>query len=370
VILLAAAAAPPLAAAASPGATAAPIPPGSLPAVATYTVQAGDTLSAIAGRLGVPSGQIDDWVATVVALNRLSSPDEIVPGEVLSLPGPATSASTVSSSGDTYVVQDGDTLGSIAVKQGISVDGLAGWVASVVSLNGMAGPDQLATAQILRMPVATSTPNTPPAGASVPRTQKSYVVRDGETLLTIAAGAGVAPGDQPGWVSTVVSLNGLANPDDLASGQSLLLPAGAAAPDTAPTAPLLPVASSSTPPAPPGSPIPSPAPVSATPVPGGLFITLTATPYSDSLAGHGLGCQNAGAYDPNDLSVLAFGLPLGTQFPCGSRFEVCGPGGCITGTRKDTCPGCGANALDVSRAAFRLLCGTVNACSVRLRPTP
>src|SRR5437868_2415689 len=104
VILIAAASTPSVAAASSPGAGAAVLSPEALPAPATYTVQAGDTLSAVAARLGVPSGQIDDWVAAVVSLNRLTSPDEIAPGEVLNLPGPATSVRSAPSTGDSYVV--------------------------------------------------------------------------------------------------------------------------------------------------------------------------------------------------------------------------------------------------------------------------
>src|SRR5205085_5671253 len=66
-----------------------------------------------------------------------------------------------------------------------------------------------------------------------------------------------------------------------------------------------------------------------------------ATPYADSLAGNGMGCAGAGPYSPNDITVIAVSAPQHTTFPCGTKLEVCGQLGCITGYRKDYCPGRG-----------------------------
>src|SRR5439155_6628741 len=51
-----------------------------------YVVQAGDNLSGIAAKLGIPTDLSDDWIAAIVSLNGLRSPDEITPGESLKLP--------------------------------------------------------------------------------------------------------------------------------------------------------------------------------------------------------------------------------------------------------------------------------------------
>jgi expansin (peptidoglycan-binding protein) len=95
-----------------------------------------------------------------------------------------------------------------------------------------------------------------------------------------------------------------------------------------------------------------------------------ATPYADSLAGNSMGCAGAGPYNINDITVIAVSAAQHSTFPCGTKLEVCGQLGCITGYRKDSCPGCGNGDVDLSRAGFRTVCGNVNNCVVRTRSIP
>jgi hypothetical protein len=90
------------------------------------------------------------------------------------------------------------------------------------------------------------------------------------------------------------------------------------------------------------------------------------TPYADSLAGSTLGCNGYGAYDPNDPATAAVSDEV-NDVPCGTKLQLCSSKACITVERKDTCPGCAANHIDVSRKAFEMLCGAVNDCAVTIK---
>lgn len=92
----------------------------------TYVVQAGDTLSKIAQKLGIT-------VSELVSRNGINNPNVIHPGQVLSY-------GTVSAQG--YVVKSGDTLSKIAKALGVSVNDLA-------STNGIANPNRIYPGQIL-----------------------------------------------------------------------------------------------------------------------------------------------------------------------------------------------------------------------------
>ncbi len=111
-----------------PEPTATPVPaPTEAPAAAaptTYTVQAGDWLSAIARKLGVEPQAIID-------ANPGMNADNLEVGQVLNLPtganAPAAaqdSNAAASASGNTHVVQQGETLFRIAVNNGTDVDTL------------------------------------------------------------------------------------------------------------------------------------------------------------------------------------------------------------------------------------------------------
>jgi membrane-bound lytic murein transglycosylase D len=78
-----------------------------------HKVERGESLSVIAARYGTS-------VSELVAMNGLRSRNRIRAGQVLNLPysGPASTAS-IPTDTDTYIVQPGDTLGTIASRAGI-----------------------------------------------------------------------------------------------------------------------------------------------------------------------------------------------------------------------------------------------------------
>ena len=96
---------------------------------------------------------------------------------------------------NTYTVQSGDTLSSIAAKFGTSYQTLA-------SLNGISNPNLIYVGQVLQVTGSAST-------GSV-----YYTVRAGDTLSSIASRYNTS-------YQSIASLNGLANPNLIFAGQTL-----------------------------------------------------------------------------------------------------------------------------------------------------
>ena len=106
--------------------------PSPSPDYVTYVIQSGDTLSGIAQRFGTT-------YQAIASLNGISDPDLIYTGQILQIPGSA------SSSPQTYTVQYGDTLSGIAQRFGTTVSAIA-------SLNGISDPDLIYAGQTLQIP--------------------------------------------------------------------------------------------------------------------------------------------------------------------------------------------------------------------------
>lgn len=153
------------------------------PATGTYTVQPGDTLSAIAAKFGT-TYQI------LSAINGIGDPNQIFPGQVLKVTGTASQEST-------YYVQAGDTLSSIATKFGTTVSNL-------VSINHISNPNVIYVGQKIYVGEATQ-------GQS-----NAYTVQSGDTLSGIAAKFGTT------W-QALAQKNGLANPNVIYVGQTLTI---------------------------------------------------------------------------------------------------------------------------------------------------
>lgn len=138
-----------------------------------YEVQPGDTLSAIAARMGVS-------VDSLAAANGLEPSGLLISGTTLhAVGGAGTSAAAPSESGASggYVVQRGDTLSALAARMGVSVDALAaanglspsGLLISGTTLHSAGGSSSSAAPATTEM-VSTSTP-TASAGGAQPTAQ-------------------------------------------------------------------------------------------------------------------------------------------------------------------------------------------------------
>lgn len=175
--------------------------------VGTYTVKAGDTLSAIASRYSTSS-------STLASLNSLSNPNLIYVGQVLKVSSNAsTSSSTGSSANSTvttaasYTVKAGDTLSAIAAKYGTTYQALA-------STNSISNPNDIYVGQVIKVS-ATATAASSQAASST-NSNGSYTVKSGDTLYGIALANGL------NW-QTLAKQNGISDPNVIFVGQKLSL---------------------------------------------------------------------------------------------------------------------------------------------------
>jgi LysM repeat protein len=167
---------------------------------ATYTVVSGDTLRKIADRCGT----------TVYALRRanpyIGSGDLIYPDQLLLLPGALMSGNNGYS---TYIVMRGDTLKSLAVRFGTTIDVLVSLNREITNIN------VIYEGQRLVVPTGGSVPPTPP-----PASGQTYTVQRGDTLRIIAARYNTT-------VDAILKANPqIADPNRIYAGQVINLPAG------------------------------------------------------------------------------------------------------------------------------------------------
>ena len=186
----------------------------------TYTVQKGDTLTAIASKYQTS-------VVDLKTLNNLAS-DLILVSQTLKLPDGAAAPSVQASASQptsTYTVVKGDTLSAIARRNNISLTDLRQW-------NSLSG-DLIFPGQQLKVAGGASTQPAAQPQAAAPSSTSDYVIQSGDTLSKIAKQFGTT-------VSTLQQLNGLSS-DRIYAGQSLKVsgsaptPTVAAAPAPAPT---------------------------------------------------------------------------------------------------------------------------------------
>jgi LysM repeat protein len=199
------------------GAFAAPAAQGGV-----YVVQAGDTLSSIAARLGVS-------VSALARANGITNPNFVYVGQRLSVPGGSapSSSSQPAPAGGTHVVRRGETLAGIAARYGVSASALA-------QANGLRNPNLIRVGQKLVIPRGSSAAPAPAPASQPAPAPGIHVVQRGETLAGIALRYGTT-------VAALMAANRLSNPNFIWVGQRLTISKGGQsssrpAPVPAPTA--------------------------------------------------------------------------------------------------------------------------------------
>jgi LysM repeat protein len=162
----------------------------------TYVVQKGDSLWSIASAYNTTPQAIMD-------LNNLSSSSLSI-GQQLKIPSSITTPEPIPTE-NTYTVQKGDSLWTIANKYGVTVTELR-------SLNNLT-TDSLSIGQVLLIPIKTTTPTTP---TTTPTNTVTYTVKSGDNLYSIAEQYGVS-------VTTIKNANNLTS-NLLSVGQVLTIP--------------------------------------------------------------------------------------------------------------------------------------------------
>jgi len=119
--------------------------------------------------------------------------------------------------GGTYTVKSGDALSLIADRVGCTT-------AQLVSLNNISNPNLIYPGQVLKVCGGGSNPTPAPA----PSGGGSYTVKSGDTLSGIAGRVGCS-------VSTLVSLNNIANPNLIYPGQVLKVCGSSPGPSPSPS---------------------------------------------------------------------------------------------------------------------------------------
>ena len=203
-------------------------------APAEYTIARGDTISAIAGRFGLNTGEI-------LKLNNLQPNTIIYPGQKIKLSGSAAApaapsaapapAAPAAPTGATYTVKAGDTLGAIAARHNVGLADVFAWnnlnMRSIIHPGqkikvGAGGAAPAPAAPVSGGLASTSAPAAPTPAAPAPA-PGSYTVKAGDTLSAIASRHGVK-------LSELLSANRLSMTSVIYPGNKLAIPGGSAQP--------------------------------------------------------------------------------------------------------------------------------------------
>ena len=183
---------------------------------ANVTVRAGDTLSDIAERYGVSIGSL-------MRVNGLRDSNHVEAGQTLRLPEGA--AAGVTAGKGRHTVRSGDTLGAIALQYRVSERQL-------MVLNSLSSADHVESGQTLKLPSNAVLPKPKTAAKPKPVPVKadpnatSHTVARGQTLTQIAKAYKIP-------VASLVSINSIANPNQVTVGTKLMLRASETQPAAA-----------------------------------------------------------------------------------------------------------------------------------------
>lgn len=163
-----------------------------------YTVQSGDTLSAIARRYGTT-------VQELVDINNIQNANLIYPGEKLRiLTNSTTQGNEERGTGSiTYTVKRGNTLSQIARAYHVSVE-------HIVELNDIENPNLIYPGEKLRITESNVTDLSPVDNTI----QVYYVVKEGDTLNGIARRFGIT-------LNEILQYNDIQNPNLIYPGQTI-----------------------------------------------------------------------------------------------------------------------------------------------------
>jgi N-acetylmuramoyl-L-alanine amidase len=232
------------------------IPASFLPAQpsapAEYTIARGDTISAIAGKFGLNTGEI-------LALNNLQPNTIIYPGQKIKLSGsaaapapaaPAAAPSAPAGSGGSYTVKAGDTLSAIASRHNVGLSEIFSWnglnMRSIIYPgqkikvgSGEAAPAAAPAPQPAAAPAAPAAAPAPAALAGTGAPGGSYTIKAGDTLSAIASKHGVK-------LSDILAANQLSLTTVIYPGNKLVIPGGSIQPaSSTPAATVTPLVPSS-----------------------------------------------------------------------------------------------------------------------------
>jgi LysM repeat protein len=219
--------------------------PAQPAAPAEYTIARGDTISGIAGRFGLNTGEI-------LTLNNLQANTIIYPGQKIKLSGSPTGpaapaaapapAAPQGAAGASYTVKPGDTLGAIAAKHKVSLSDVFAWnnlnMRSIIypgqKVKVGAGEAAPAPAPAAPAPALAATSATPASPAAPAPATGSYSVKAGDTLSAIASRHGVK-------LSELLSANQLSLTSVIYPGNKLVIPGAAGQPAPQPAASVTPL---------------------------------------------------------------------------------------------------------------------------------
>jgi len=180
---------------------------------ASVTVKSGETLSDIAARYGVS-------VNSLMRVNGLRDSDFVQAGQRLRIPG------SVSAGSGRHTVRSGDTLSEIAAQYRVTERQL-------IVLNALPSADHVEIGQTLKLPsnavlpqpAARPTARVQPAPIKANPNATSHTVARGQTLTQIAKAYDIP-------MASLISINAIANPNQVKVGTQLMLRASQPQVDT------------------------------------------------------------------------------------------------------------------------------------------